>query len=188
MSNGKIMGVGAPAKNVIQAAYAMTYGTKHLTRIVPLVELPPGRFDFISSLPEGNVSALQQEVKRKFGVTAKMETRATDVLLLTVKFPNAPGLRPSSNHGSGRRIVRPGKLNSSGAEIGLLRMELEDNFQTPVLDRTGLTGNFDMAATWNKSVTDGNHEAFKKALLDQLGLELVPSREPIEFLVIEKAE
>ena len=31
-------------------------------------------------------------------------------------------------------------------------------------------------------------EALKEALLDQLGLELVPSREPIEMLVVEKVK
>ncbi|MGA2854321.1 MAG: TIGR03435 family protein [Verrucomicrobiota bacterium] len=182
----KIMGLGQPAKNVIQAAYAKTYGTKHLTRIVPLVELPPGRFDFISSLPEGNAEALQREVKRKFGVVARLDTRETDVLLLKVNFPNAAGLKPVANLGRGS-IIRQGKLNSRGAEIGFLRMELEDYFQIPVLDRTGLTGNFDMDATWNEPVNGQNRDALKQALIDQLGLELVPGRAPIEMLVVEKA-
>ena len=34
----------------------------------------------------------------------------------------------------------------------------------------------------------GDLDLLNKALLDQLGLELVPSREPIEMLVVEKVK
>jgi uncharacterized protein (TIGR03435 family) len=33
-----------------------------------------------------------------------------------------------------------------------------------------------------------NPDGLKQAVLDQLGLELVPSQEPIEFLVVERAK
>jgi uncharacterized protein (TIGR03435 family) len=33
-----------------------------------------------------------------------------------------------------------------------------------------------------------NPEAIKQALLDQFGLELVPGREPVEMLVVERAK
>jgi len=58
----------------------------------------------------------------------------------------------------------------------------------PVIDRTGLTGNFsfdlDCAET---DLQNRNWDKVNEAL-DQLGLELVPSREPIEMLVVEKAK
>jgi len=42
---------------------------------------------------------------------------------------------------------------------------------------------------WNETGNvEADHEALKQALLDQLGLELVPSRQPIEMLVVEKAK
>jgi uncharacterized protein (TIGR03435 family) len=33
-----------------------------------------------------------------------------------------------------------------------------------------------------------HNETLKKAMLDQLGLELVPSHEPVEMLVVEKVQ
>jgi uncharacterized protein (TIGR03435 family) len=66
---------------------------------------------------------------------------------------------------------------------------LEYHFATPVIDRTGLTNRFDLDLDWDE--TDYHHpnlESLKSSLLDQLGLELVPDREPIEMLVVEKAK
>jgi len=56
------------------------------------------------------------------------------------------------------------------------------------MDRTGLTGNFDVAATWDEPVGGHNPDALKEALINQLGLELVPGREPVEMLVVEKVK
>jgi uncharacterized protein (TIGR03435 family) len=59
----------------------------------------------------------------------------------------------------------------------------------PVVDQTGLTQNFDIDLTWNEQGgQDSNHEALKQALLNQLGLELVPDSQPIEMLVVEKVK
>jgi uncharacterized protein (TIGR03435 family) len=57
----------------------------------------------------------------------------------------------------------------------------------PVLDRTGLTNNFDVELKWERKNDDSRKDSFKKAVLDQLGLELVPTNMPIEMLVVEKA-
>jgi uncharacterized protein (TIGR03435 family) len=51
----------------------------------------------------------------------------------------------------------------------------------PVIDQTGLTGNYDFITG-----AFGPNE-INQVFLDQLGLELVPSREPVEMLVVEKA-
>src|SRR5882762_9199117 len=63
--------------------------------------LPTNNYDFIAKLPKGSkpqnvFAALQQEIKREFGLTGRLETRETDVLLLSVKDPNTGGLRPST--------------------------------------------------------------------------------------------
>jgi uncharacterized protein (TIGR03435 family) len=66
---------------------------------------------------------------------------------------------------------------------------LEGCFGTPVIDQTGLTQHFHIDFKWNeRSGDDPDHDALKQALLDQLGLELVPSNMPIEMLVVEKVK
>jgi uncharacterized protein (TIGR03435 family) len=73
---------------------------------------------------------------------------------------------------------------------------LEEQFRIPVVDETGLTNRYDFNVTWdeygkkvgNQYPNYPNLEGLKQALADQLGLELVPSREPIEMLVVEKVK
>jgi len=48
-------------------------------------------------------------------------------------------------------------------------------------------GHFNIDLTWDGRAPNGG-EAVKKSLLDQLGLELEESREPVEMLVVEKAK
>src|ERR1035441_3391139 len=90
-SGDKIMGTGVSAQAVVAAAYGGS-----APRTILSTSLPGGRYDYIASLPGGNPEAMQQEAKRKFGVVGKRETREADVLILKVKFPNAPGLKHST--------------------------------------------------------------------------------------------
>jgi uncharacterized protein (TIGR03435 family) len=56
------------------------------------------------------------------------------------------------------------------------------------VDATGLTGHFDIDLTWDQ--TDSPLEttdSLKQALLEQLGLELIPSKEPISLLVVQQS-
>jgi uncharacterized protein (TIGR03435 family) len=106
----------------------------------------------------------------------------------------------------------PLSSDSGGASSGgyfTITSFLEGYFGTPVIDQTGLTQHFHIDFKWNEplggeargggqtasdwlggivSPGDPDHDALKHALLDQLGLELVPTNMPIEMLVVEKAK
>jgi uncharacterized protein (TIGR03435 family) len=71
----------------------------------------------------------------------------------------------------------------------------------PVVDKTGLTGNYDFELKWDRdpnflpgaaplapSPVDGSRPSIFKALEEQLGLKLVPVRFPIEGIVIDHIE
>jgi hypothetical protein len=58
--------------------------------------LPPEKFDFLSNLPNGSSESLQLKIRRQFGVAGTLETIDTKVIVLTVKYPNSPGLSPSA--------------------------------------------------------------------------------------------
>jgi uncharacterized protein (TIGR03435 family) len=181
--NGKFLGIGALIKDVVRT----TYG-KSSARTVLSTELPPGKYDFIANLSRGSAEALQKEIKRKFGVVGRRDMREMDVLLLRIKYKNAPGLKPSVTR-------RNSSLNNEGSRFSCVNLPLtglvdylEYYLKIPVIDQTGLTGRFDIDLQLNEQ--DGqqhNPAVLKQALLDELGLELMPGYEPVEMLVIEKA-
>ena len=65
-----------------------------------------------------------------------------------------------------------------------------------VVDKTGLTGTFDLVVEYSPDpaapgpppLADSNNPAIFTALEEQLGLKLQPQRGPIEVLVIDRVE
>jgi len=176
-----MMGLGIKAVDVVQCAYDGTLG-----RMIFSAPLPDGNYDFISNPPEGAGNALQQEIKKKFGLVARRELIETNVLVLTVRNRNAAGLRPSSALASetvANRDRGSGSYQCKNQPISNLVGFLEDYLGIPVVDQTGLTDSYDIVL-----IGDRTPEGLKRVMLKELGLELVPGREPIEFLMVETAK
>jgi uncharacterized protein (TIGR03435 family) len=183
------VGVGQPVFEIARVAYGWRPG-----RIRFAGAQPRERYDFISTLPRATGPALQAELKKQLGFVGHREMRDTDVLVLKVSRPNAPGLKRPTGGGSdysnnGYYHCDNSPLSSdSGWYPGISRF-LEDYFEMPIIDQTGLTQNFHIDLKWNERFKgDPDHEALKEALLDQLGLELVPANMPVEMLVVEKVK
>jgi uncharacterized protein (TIGR03435 family) len=155
--------------------------------------MPPDKYDFIANLPSGNEAALQKEIQRTFGLEGRRETRETDILLLKIQHSDASGLKPADprrleHNSTSSSRSGAGDFSCRNEQLSNLARFLEGRFEIPVIDQTGLTNHFDIDLKWNE--TNWQHPnlvGLKQALLDQLGLELVPGREPIEMLVVEKA-
>jgi uncharacterized protein (TIGR03435 family) len=187
-SGDKRLGLALSALQIVVNAWNF-----HLhTRVIQNGPLPPGAYDFIASLPAGNAAALQQEIERRFGVVVRRETLVTNVLALTVTNPNAPGLKRAENRRSEVRL-EPGGVTVVNLPLAdFLTDYLEFNCEQPVLDQTGLPGNFDCI---DFKLDEATHQKgqrpdlarLNQALTTQLGLELVPTNLPVEFLVIGKA-
>ena len=188
MGHVKLMGTGVSAKSVVQAAY----GFQSPTRTVVSADLPQRKYDYIASLSDGNEEALQQEVKRNFNVLARREMREADGLFLKVQTPNAPNLKPSRGwrpHEGSSSNSGAGQWSCQNSPLSRLADYLENYLGIPIIDQTGLTNDFDIDLKWKQSNwTEPNPDGLKQAVLDQLGLELVPSHEPIEMLVVEKVK
>jgi uncharacterized protein (TIGR03435 family) len=188
----KMMGLDVSAEQVIEAAYRFY----NPSRTVILTELPKGQYDYIACFTfpvgviDGNEKALQQLIKKKFGVIAKVETRDTDALLLEVQNANAPNLKQFAVP-SGEETFQGGRGAWSGKNVSIANFTtyLEQDLGTPLFDQTKLTNRFDFSLKWSpKDWQHPNLDGLKQALLDQLGLELVPTNMPIEMLVVEKVK
>ena len=193
--DGKMMGIGQTVEEMIQAAYLPLGGgiTYFKTRTVLAVPLPRERYDFISNLDQGASNALQRAISEKFGLAIWREARETNVLVLSVRNPNVAGLRPvfqtASHLQPGGSSLRGGHFSAINCPIQDLAFDIEDHLGIPVIDQTGLTGRFSFDLKWDEpDAKQRNPEGLKQALLDQIGLELTPKVQPIEMLVIEKAQ
>jgi uncharacterized protein (TIGR03435 family) len=188
-ANNKMMGLGVTITNLLQDAY----GQGSARTIFP-DGLPPAKYDFIANLPSGNPAALQKEIKRQFGLTGRRETREMDVLLLKIRNSGLSGLKPADPHRLDRNTSSSSRWGTGYCSLrnqtlpGLAGF-LEGRFEIPVIDQTSLTSPFDIDLKWDETNWQRPHlESLKQALLDQLGLELVPGRESIEVLVVEKVK
>lgn len=76
-----------------------------------------------------------------------------------------------------------------------LAIALSRQLERPVLDNTGLEGNYDFSLHWtldlspgDQALTDSSGPSLFTALREQLGLRIEATRGPVEVIVIDGAE
>ena len=181
---GKIGGRNTSFLNVVCSAYDISG-----PRIIFDAPMPEGRFDYAVTATNQPEEKLQAEIKKQFGLVAHREIRETEVLLLKTNFRNSSKMKLNVGV-NGVFGVSPSQLIFTNQPISLLRDYLEVwAYRKPVLDQTSLTGRYDFVLDWPKPqayVAEKGQAVLKENLLNELGLELVPSREPVEMLIVEK--
>jgi hypothetical protein len=161
-------------------------------------------FDLMLTLTNQPVEALRQKIKKQFGVAAHIETIETNVLLLKMKKFPASGLSygDKNTHWFDRGGIVPcGYTITNAVGLGNLASWLEGMLQIPVLDQTGPKEVYNVSLQYDpqellrrmeKQGFDRRQQIeadlIREAVAEQLGLELVPSLEPIEMLVVEKVK
>jgi uncharacterized protein (TIGR03435 family) len=111
-------------------------------------------------------------------------------------YPN--GMKGPDGVGKvGAMRMGPGTLTGQGIAISNLTDILSRNVERTVIDKTGLTGKYDLTLTWKSEddhggqengATDANAPDLFTALQEQLGLKLVSTKGPVDTLVIDHAE
>jgi uncharacterized protein (TIGR03435 family) len=79
-------------------------------------------------------------------------------------------------------------MNFQNVPIPVLLKNLQPFFDKPMVDRSGLTGNYDATLEISSGAGVAEGDAVATALPAQLGLELVPTREAMEMLIVERAK
>ena len=184
--DGKIMGMNCTVGEIMRYAYSADTDFMSKERVLLETNLPEQCYDFIANTTSGAQVGLQLEMKNKFSLVGKFETRTVDVLALKEGI-NRIGQK-------GGEILK-GTVKIGEGESGLshitsmseLAKRLDGWMTIPVVDQTGLTNQFDLTVRWT-TTSGSSGDALKAILLDQLGLQLVPSREPVEMLVVEKVK
>ena len=193
--DGKTVGINFSVADIVPVAYGSNHPVS-LRRVIFKAAMPGGKFDYLSNVPAGPKQALQKELRRQFGIAGTFEMINTNVLLLTVKYPSPPGLTPSIAK-TGRSDIANGYMTVKNGTMNELAKQLESTyFGIPTIDQTGLTNHFDYAIDWGNFDQSGKgngsrldaRDDLKKVLLNQLGLELIPTNMSIEMLVVDKVK
>src|SRR5438093_10027129 len=143
------------------------------TRQLPVYDLVMANQDgkFGSQLQRSNVDC--EAMVNTFAKTGQWPT------------PPAPGHAPPCSTGT-----FPGKIVIEDLSMSQVANILSGPVDRVVKDHTGLTGNFDVTLEWapNELSRDSAGASIFTALQEQLGLKLVSTREPVDVLVIDRAE
>ena len=149
-------------------------------------------------------AAMKSLLTSRFKLAAHFETRNVDAFDLVPDAGGAKlqasGIEPSMVH------FDQGELSSAGAPLELLITQLSARLGRPVVDKTGLKGNYAFHLHWTPDPTEDEHDrqagqpvgpeppaqpngpSLMTALQEQLGLKLEPKAEPVQVLVIDHAE
>ena len=139
----------------------------------------------------------------RFQLTIHKETKDIPIYAL-VLGKNGSKIQPSKEQQGPRHgmQVRRGQMNAEGATLQMLANALSNITGRPVIDRTGLKGNFDFKFEWtpeNGALTPGapgepgsqvdlSGPTIFTAVQDQLGLKLESEKGPVEMIVIDRLE
>jgi RNA polymerase sigma factor (sigma-70 family) len=187
--NNQIIARFIPFTNILLTAYLrnpndiISYFSPE--RTIFLTDMPTGRFDYLVNVPERGVESLQEQLKKQFKIIGRKEAFNTNVFILKVKNPDGPSLR-SNRSGGGWRFADSETVRVGGDSAFMLALDLETHFlHKPVIDETGMEDPHDFNLDLKKPVTS---DSLKAALLDEFGLELVPTNIPVEMLLVEKVQ
>jgi uncharacterized protein (TIGR03435 family) len=129
-------------------------------------------------------------LEERFQLKAHTEIRILPVFEMTVtkdgpKFKQTPDSpKPSPGWGTGN-----GTFNAKDISMTTTASVLTDLVHRTVINKTGLTGNYDLTLKWSEDVgtnstTDTGPSIFT-ALQEELGLKLKPAKGPVETLVVD---
>jgi uncharacterized protein (TIGR03435 family) len=143
----------------------------------------------------------------RFQLTLHRETKEQSVYALVVAKGGSK-LKESETQGSAgpRGMMRMGRGQVSGQAMPLQQLTevLSSQLGRPVIDRTGLKGNFDFKLEWTPDPgqpaampangpdapppSDPNGPSIFTAVQEQLGMRLESTKGPVELLVVDTVE
>jgi uncharacterized protein (TIGR03435 family) len=147
------------------------------------------------------MSMIQSLLVDRFQLSIHKETRSETIYEMSVAKGGAKLKKADEGEKPGRR-VGPGQLGGT-MPLPVLAVTLSQSLDRPVVDKTGLAGNYTFSLTYTPEVgqgarfgaavpdgrdTDSNVPSIFTALREQLGLELKSAKGPVEVLVIDYVE
>ena len=139
--------------------------------------------------PEQQRSLLQPMLAERFKLKVHTETRTFPVYEL-VLAKGGPKFKASPPEEAGGTWFGNGTLGAHAIDMDSLAGMLAYQLHETVLDKTGLTGKFDLTVKWTTeyapdATPESSTASLLTALQEQLGLKLRSAKGPVETLVID---
>ncbi len=192
-NNTKIEGRAMSLSTLLSYAYgpSTTYVHWSEKRVILPPDISTGRFDIQLSTADSPHETLQAAIKKQLGLVAHREVHDADVLVLVVSDPALIGLAVANGTNGSDTGAAPGRnsFEFSNMPIDDVSDFLEASLGKPVINETELTQKYNGSLKWQHQADPAAElREVQKVLATQLGLQLVPRREPVEMLVVEKAQ
>ena len=200
-------------RSVALRDYLIWASNTDLLRLVTPPSFQNGPFDIVATganlTPDTLRTALRILLEERFALKAHREKREMNVDALVLANADGklgPNLRRvsvdcddlSNKDACGRVFEDAPSFGYKGVDWKRLQLATPLSRYSKsgfIVDRTGLSGQFDLLLTWRSedinAATDTENLSrprFEDALQEQLGLKLVPSRELVEVVVIDSIE
>jgi uncharacterized protein (TIGR03435 family) len=132
---------------------------------------------------------MQALLADRFKLTVHKESKEGTIYALVVaknglKIKELPPDAPTA----GSTHTRGGELSAQGIKLSSLVLSLSGEVGHPIVDKTGLKGNYDIELKWATEESQSDGPSLFTALQDQLGLRLEPQKGPVEVIVVDHAE
>jgi uncharacterized protein (TIGR03435 family) len=156
------------------------------------------KFDIVAKVPpeasrEQMMLMLQSLLADRFKVKLHRESRELSTYVLVVGSSGAK-LKESAPGTPGQISMGPGHITGRAAPMQALVDHLSNaalQLGRPVLDQTGLRGNYDFTLEWtpdNLPPGDTQAPSLFTAVQEQMGLKLESRKGPVEIIVVDSAE
>jgi uncharacterized protein (TIGR03435 family) len=120
----------------------------------------------------------------RFQLALHHESRELRYLALVVDKSGVKMHETKEGPPVGREIVRPGHISYQHVSGQTLAVLLTRFSEQPILDMTGLKGQYDVDLQWTPDTVNGKPAAVR----EQLGLKLEPKKGPLDTVVVDHAE
>ncbi len=146
---GRVTYMSFPLQTLVHYAYG---GSPYATEW--RIDLPKDRYDISIIVPTdraGRVrSVLQAMLRETFGISALRERQSRNVLLLKVPADTKPALSRAASDAMGSSS-EDGAMSAVGITVTDFAEMLSSEVQCPVIDETGIQGQYDFDLKWNPS-------------------------------------
>lgn len=130
---------------------------------------------------------MQQILDERFDMKFHIEKRELPVYDLVVG-KHGLKLNESAKDENGSSSMGPGKYTAHRMEVGNLAFSLSGTVGRVIIDKTGLTGRYDVDLTWARDNEPDSGPSIFTALQEQAGLRLLPSKAQLNVVVIDHLE